>query len=140
MKGTYNRFKQRQQRREQTVLCNEMATYAEVLKQLTDVAGDGKSFRQDNQPLQRRIRPNEVVAVICDDNQDYFRTIRLQKNELTGGFTPQVSLPIYGSVPPSMEVVSQEQAHKQLRELNGYGSLSSLNAFPFFNGGGKYNG
>ena len=137
MKGIYKRFIDKQKRRTETQLCNEMASYAEVLKQLTAV-GDGKSYRQDEQPLTTRLKPGEVYAVRCDDRPDYYRTVLLKKVELTGGIQVMVSNPVAGETPDGIQEVPQEQVFKQMRELNAGTSMASLNAFPFNPGEGKF--
>ena len=137
MKGIYKRFIDKQKRRAETQFCNEMASYSEVLKQLTAV-GDGKSYRQDEQPLTTRLKPGEVYAVRCEDRPEYYRTVLLKKVELTGGIQVMVSNPVYGDTPDGIQEVPQEQVFKQMRELNAGTSMASLNAFPFNPGEGKF--
>ena len=41
---------------------------------------------------------NKVYYSICSDNENYYRTIRLHRNPLTGNIESQVSNPVYGDV------------------------------------------
>ena len=41
---------------------------------------------------------NKVYYSICPDNDNYYRTIRLHRNPLTGNIESQVSNPVYGDV------------------------------------------
>ena len=53
----------------------------------------------------------------------------IKANSYTGGFRTLISNAVYGSTPPQMQEVSQEQVFKQMREMNG--NTQNLNAFPF---------
>ena len=53
-----------------------------ALKKLVDAGGGGQQFRQDQRKLQRTIRENQVYAVLCPDNENYYRTIFLKRTLL----------------------------------------------------------
>ena len=99
MKGSYQRYLKRQERNQMTSTCNEVAKYAAVLMKLTEVAGDGKSYRQGEEQLITRLKPNVTYAVRAEDDTNYFRSVMIKKVELTGGYQLLVSNPVYGSVP-----------------------------------------
>ncbi len=110
---------------------NPMDQYLRTLDFVSQSSG-GKAARQDNRPLDIRLRVGEVYAVRATDNPDYYFTITIQPNPYSGGFRKVVSqFPVYGDPPPGMDVVSQEQVFKQFRELNGDGAGTNYQAFPF---------
>ena len=112
-------------------LSPSMTHYTRTLQRLVEVSGDGKSYRDDTRPLNIRLKPNDVYAVRALDNPDYYRTIMIKKNQLNGGFQILISNPVYGSIPPQMQVVSQEQVFKQMREMNAkMVTGKELDAFP----------
>ena len=109
-----------------------MACYEQVLQQVVDATGDGKSYREDPRPLTARLKPNEVYAVRCNDNNDYWKSVMLKRNELSGKFQIFISNPVYAAIPPGMEEVSSEQMFKQMREMNaGLVVDTDLQAFPY---------
>lgn len=109
-----------------------MLIYEQTLRNLVDASGDGKSYRDDPQPLTTRLKANEAYAVKCPDNGDYYRVVMLKKNDLTGKFQVFLANPTYGEIPPGMPVASQEQVFKQMREMNaGLVVDADLKAFPF---------
>ena len=109
-----------------------MACYEQVLKQVVDANGDGKSYRDDPRPLTARLNPNEVYAVRCNDNNDYWKSVMLKRNELSGKFQIFISNPVYGDPSPGMEEVSSEQMFKQMRDMNaGLVVDADLQAFPY---------
>ena len=108
-----------------------MSLYEPNAQGLVDArAGDGRSYRQDDQPVVTRLKPGEVYAVRCRDRPDYFRIVLIKRVELTGGFQVMVSNPVYGNTPDGVQEDPQEQVFKQMRELNAGTSMASLNAFP----------
>ena len=116
---------------EMNYLTPQMHHYQNILQRLVEVSGDGKSYRDDRRPLNIRLKQNEVYAVRALDNPDYYRTIMIKSNQLNGGFQTLISNPVYGSIPPQMQVVSQEQVFKQMREMNAQMVTSkNLDAFP----------
>jgi len=105
-----------------------MGFYEQILQQVVDATGDGKSYRDDPTPLTARLKPNEVYAVRCNDNNDYWKSVMLKRNELSGKFQIFISNPVYGDPPPGMEEVSSEQ----MRDMNaGLVVDTDLQAFPY---------
>ena len=47
----------------------------------------------------------KIYYSICDDNSNYFRTIRIARNPFTGNLQTQVSNITAGSPPPDMEQI-----------------------------------
>ena len=105
-----------------------MSVYASALQRFVDAKGDGNSYRDDRRPLNIKMKPNEVYAVIAQDDDRYYRTVTMRPNQLTNGFSLMVSNPVYGDPPPGIQVVSQHSVFKQMREMNAF---QSLEAFPF---------
>ena len=105
-----------------------MQLYQQALKKLVDASGGGQQFRQDQRKLQRTIRENQVYAVLCPDNEYYYRTIFLKKN-FVGNLVPAISNAIYGVVPDGIDVVAPEAVTKYLRQNN----LTNFNAGVFSN-------
>ena len=124
MKPSFRRLQQRYGQRHvsEAVLC-----YEQTLQRLVDATGDGTAQRDDHGPLDIRLKENEVYAVRCDDNENYYRTVMLKRNGLTGSIQNFVSNPVFGSIPPGIQEVSATQVLKQMREFNA----RNLNAFPF---------
>lgn len=116
---------------EMNALTPQMKHYQKTLQRMVEVSGDGKSYRDDPRPLNVRLKQNEVYAVRALDNPDYYRTIMIKSNQMSGGFLTLISNPFYGSVPPQMQVVPQEQVFKQMREINAKMLTGKdLDAFP----------
>ena len=112
-------------------MANAMDQYLKTLDFVNQSSG-GKTVRQDDRPLNIRLRVGEVYAVRATDDPNYYFTVSIQPNPYSGGFRKVVSqFPVYGDPPPGMEVVSQEQVFKQFRELNGDGAGTTYQAFPF---------
>ena len=112
-------------------MANQMDQYLRTLDFVNQSSGD-KSVRQDERPLDIRLRVGQVYAVRATDNPDYYFTVTIQPNPYSGGFRKVVSqFPVYGDPPPGMDVVSQEQVFKQFRELNGDGAGTTYQAFPY---------
>ena len=128
MKGQYKRFMQRQTTRSFT---DSMSSYVHILEQLTDASGDGRSYRDDPRPLNVRLKPNEVYAVRCQDDDRYWKSVMIKRNDLSGKFQTLISNAVYGDPPPQMPEVSQEQVFKQMRDMNaGMVVGSDMDAFP----------
>ena len=58
---------------------NPMDQYLRTLDFVSQSSG-GKAARQDNRPLDIRLRVGEVYAVRATDNPDYYFTITIQPN------------------------------------------------------------
>ena len=104
-----------------------MDAYKNALSQLEKSSG-GQSYREDQRPLDIKLRPGEVYAVITPDDDRFYRTVMVKENPFTTGFNFLVSNPVQGSVPPQMKVVSQHAVFKQMRDMNAF---QSLEAFPY---------
>ena len=126
MKGQLKRFRERQQQIIKRSYTNAVSIYEQTLQQV--VAAAPRSQRQDNRDLVLKMRPGVVYAMRCPDRpEDYYRTVYLKTNQLTGDLQTLVSNPVYGMTPPGMDEVSPEQVVKQQRDRN----FTNLNAFPF---------
>ena len=126
MQGQYKRFMQRQTTRSFT---DSMSSYVHILEQLTDASGDGRSYRDDPRPLNVRLKPNEVYAVRCQDDDRYWKSVMIKRNDLSGKFQTLISNAVYGD--PLGSQRSQEQVFKQMREMNaGMVVGSDMDAFP----------
>ena len=78
--------------------------------------------------LNIKMKPNEIYAVICSDNENYYITVSIRKNDFTNGYSLSKSMPIYGVVPDGIPIVSQHAVFKQMRDMDAF---QSLEAFPF---------
>ena len=68
-----------------------MSFHEQTLQQVVDATGDGKSYRDDPQPLTTRLKAGEVYAVRCPDSTRYYRSVMLKRNDLTGKFQVFIS-------------------------------------------------
>lgn len=127
MKGAYKRFQQRHALR---CYQRSMSLYEQTLKTLVDATGDGKSYRQGEEELVFRLTPNQVYSVRCPDRSEYYRTVMIKSNPLSGGFQTLISNPVYGSTPPGIQEVSQIHLFKQIRDMNSIFTISDIKAFP----------
>ena len=105
-----------------------MMLYKNTLEKLTNNASGSKSERQDRRELNIKMKPNEIYAVLCSDNENYYRTVSIRKNDFTNGYSLNTSNPVYGIVPDGIQIVSQHAVFKQMRDMDGF---RSLEAFPF---------
>tara|TARA_B100002019_G_C20811767_1_gene376263 strand:+ start:134 stop:529 length:396 start_codon:yes stop_codon:yes gene_type:complete len=127
MKGALTRFRKRQACKS---YANSMAVYEATLQKLVEVNGDGKSYRQDNDSLNFKVREGEVVAIRCVDNDFYYVTGYIKRNQLTGNLEKFLSNPVMGTTPDGMREVPAEMFLKQFREMNN----GNFRAFPFAQG------
>lgn len=126
MKGALKRFREQQQQAIKRSYTNAVSIYEQTLQQVV-AAAPGRQ-RQDDRDLVLKMRPGVVYAMRCPDRpEDYYRTVYLKTNPLTGDLQTLVSNPVAGTTPPGMEEVSPEQVVKQQRDRN----FTNLNAFPF---------
>ncbi len=63
MKGIHKRYLDRTARR---TVDRSMAIYEQTLDQIVRASGDGKTYRQDQQELNKTIPVGEPVVVRCD--------------------------------------------------------------------------
>ena len=125
-------LKRLQEQYGQRRISTAVATYEQTLINLVDATGDGNSYRDDSRPLTTRLKANEVYGVKCPDNDHYFRSVMLKRNDLSGKFQVFISNPVAGDIPPGMPEASQEQVFKQIRQMNaGLVVDAELKAFPF---------
>ena len=54
-------------------LTPQMSQYERTLDQIVQTSGDGKSHRDDPRALNIKMKPNQVYAVIAQDDDRYFR-------------------------------------------------------------------
>jgi hypothetical protein len=109
-------------------LTPQMSQYQRTLDQIVQATGDGKPQRDDPRALNIKMKPNQVYAVIAQDDDRYYRTVTIKQNDFTNGFSLLVSNPVFGSVPDGLQVIAQHSVFKQMREMNAF---QSLDAFPF---------
>lgn len=125
-------FRRLQEQYGQKHISPAMQSYKNTLQKLVNATGDGNSYRDDERPLNIKMRVGEVYAVRATDDDRYFFTVTIQPNAYSGGFRKVISeYPVYGDPPPGMQTISQEQMFKQFRELNGDGASTNFSAFPF---------
>ena len=129
MKGSYQRFMRRNATR---TYGRTMNLYEQALDQLVKASGDGRPIRQDSRKLNRILRVGEVYAVKAQDRDNYYRTVLIKKIDFDNRHQVLISNPVYGSVPPGMEVVDQERVFKRIRDLNAAVTETNLDAFPYF--------
>ena len=134
MKGSYQRYVERELNRARTANENQMLRYQETLKKVADAVGTTVPFKSAPEGVEQQIRPNTVYAVRCSDREEYYRTVYLKPNPFTSNLDLLISNPVYGDPTPEMPLVSPEAVLKRKRDTN----LQSLNAFPFNRDGGKF--
>ena len=106
-----------------------MDSYLRTLNQVALAAKDLPIARPEEQFNERALKEGDIVAVLADDNPNYFFTVRLGRNYL-GQLSPQWSQPIYGTVPDGIKVVPHTAVRKYQRQAN----LQNLNAGVFSGG------
>ena len=129
MKGSYQRFMTRHATR---TYGRTMSLYEQAMDQLVKASGDGRPLRQDTRKLNRILRVGEVYAVKAQDRDHYYRTVLIKKIDFDNRHQVLISNPVFGQIPPGMEVVDQEQVFKRIRDLNAAVTETSLDAFPHF--------
>ena len=125
------RYQQKRQLREVSKYRNPIEIYANTLKRLNETVGEDNVIRKSDGKLDQRLKANEVYAVRCQDNNDYYRTVMIKTVHLTGGYQTFITNPVYGSIPPGMQEVDQAQIFKQMRDMNSSMSVTTLDAFPY---------
>ena len=48
----------------------------------------------------------KVFYNICNDNENYYRTIRVHRNPFSNTIVPQISNPVYGIPPEGMDAIN----------------------------------
>ena len=103
-----------------------MDRYKAMLQHLMPVAYDIDAGQP--QQLNIKMKPNQIYAVVAEDDPRYYRTVMMKQNDFTNGFSLNVSNPVMGIVPDGIQVVAQHAVFKQMRDMNAF---QSLEAFPF---------
>ena len=107
-----------------------MDSYLRTLNQVSKAAKDVPAVRpEERRDSHQALKEGDIVAVLADDNPNYFWSVRLGRN-FTGQLTPQWSGPIYGSPPEGIPVVPHTAVRKYQRQAN----LQNLNAGVFSGG------
>ena len=83
MKGSYQRYVERELNRARTANENQMLRYQETLKKVADAVGTTVPFKTAPEGVEQQIRPNTVYAVRCSDREEYYRTVYLKPNPFT---------------------------------------------------------
>ena len=127
MKGDYQRWKQRQQKRTRqhsSAMDVYENTLAKVVAASGDGDGDGHSYRQSNEQLDFKLRENEVYAFYCIDDKNYYKTLMLKKMAINDTLKPLIGNPVYGVVPDGIQVIEPEQVYQHIQQHNA-------RAFPY---------
>ena len=107
-----------------------MDSYLRTLDQVSMAAKDVPAVRpEERRDSHQALKEGDIVAVLADDNPNYFWSVRLGRN-FTGQLTPQWSGPIYGTPPEGISVVPHTAVRKYQRQAN----LQNLNAGVFSGG------
>ena len=107
-----------------------MDSYLRTLNQVSKTAKETPAVRpEERRDSHQALKEGDIVAVLADDNPNYFWTVRLGRNYL-GQLTPQWSGPVYGTPPEGLEVVPHTAVRKYQRQSN----LQNLNAGVFSGG------
>jgi len=107
-----------------------MNSYLRKLDLLSKASQQLPSVRpEERRDSHQALKENDIVAVLADDNPNYYFTVRLGRN-YTGQLVPQWSNAIYGSVPDGIPVVP----HTAVRKYQRMGNLQNLNAGVFSGG------
>ena len=86
---------------------------------------------EDKGPLAATVKVGTVYAVRCRDNEDWYRTVLIRKNDYSNSYQALITNAVYGTTPFGMEEVSQENVFKKVRELSASTVGTSTDAFPF---------
>tara|TARA_B100001939_G_scaffold160650_1_gene138670 strand:+ start:1443 stop:1781 length:339 start_codon:yes stop_codon:yes gene_type:complete len=92
-KGLYERFKERQRRKN--------PQYDDELEKL-----EKENLLLGSKEYRNTMKPGNVYYSLCPDDPKKFRTIRLHFNPYTQSLRPQVSNPVEGVPPPELEEMS----------------------------------
>ena len=107
-----------------------MDSYLRTLNQVSMAAKETPAVRpEERRDSHQALKEGDIVAVLADDNPNYFWSVRLGRN-FTGQLTPQWSGPIYGTPPEGIPVVPHTAVRKYQRQAN----LQNLNAGVFSGG------
>ena len=84
---------------------------------------------EERRDSHQALKEGDIVAVLADDNPNYFWSVRLGRN-FTGQLTPAISNAVYGTPPEGIPVVPHTAVRKYQRQAN----LQNLNAGVFSGG------
>ena len=83
---------------------------------------DTRQLQMHNDAAAGNSQVGKIYWSRCDDNPNYFRTIRIARNPFTGNIQPQISNITAGSPPPDMEELPPLMRNKL---------MSGNNALPY---------
>ena len=129
-------------------MANQMDQYLKTLDFVSQVSSPSSKFISDlpeiksgrKGALAPTVRVGTVYSVRCRDNEDWYRTVLIRKNEYSNSYQALITNAVYGTPPFGMEEVSQESVFKRIRELNASTVGTSLDAFPFRGVAGRSEG
>ncbi len=101
----------------------------DVLRWVSNVNGDGKSYRQDSRPMERQLKENEVYGFYTPDSDQFYRTVMLKKIGIDGVLKPLISNPVYGDIPDGIPRINPEQVYQYMR-MHNMRNMNGINAFP----------
>ena len=126
-KGVYQRWQKRQELREH-YRKQSLPLYE---SQLEALFGKRQPNTTPNEGRQANIRVGGSYAVICQDNDQYYRVVFVKANPQTGGVQLLMANPVMGVPPEGIQVVEPEKLY-QFQKNNQ--NLQGLNqAFPHWN-------
>ena len=96
-------------------MTTQMHRYNMMLKHLTPTSYEADAGQP--QQLNIKMKPNQIYAVVAEDDPRYYRTVMMKQNEFTNGFSLNVSNPVMGIVPDGIQVVAQHAVFKQMRDM-----------------------
>ena len=59
-------------------MTTQMNRYMEMLQKLMPTPN---KVRLNNEAIDIKLKPNQIYAVICNDNENYYRTVSIRKND-----------------------------------------------------------
>jgi len=101
MKGSYQRYVERELNRARTANENQMLRYQETLKKVADAVGTTVPFKSAPEGVEQQIRPN---------------TVYLKPNPFTSNLDLLISNPVYGNPSRDMPLASTEAVLKRKRD------------------------
>ena len=96
-------------------MTTQMDRYKAMLQHLTPTSYEADAGQP--QQLNTKMKPNQIYAVVTEDDPRYYRTVMIKQNDFTNGFSLNVSNPVMKIVPDGIQVVAQHAVFKQMREM-----------------------
>ena len=118
MKGIYQRHMEREARRSFYRTSNLYERTLRTLDALAHTTGGTDANLNGDRRLKINLQTNQVYAVRCQDNRDYYRTVMVKRSELTNQLTPLISNAVYGSIPDGIPEIAPEQVSSFLNQQN----------------------